>query len=65
MSNISFFFAGGGTGGHIYPLLAVAEQVRAKQPDAEIHFFHSTRAVDQRVFEKTNYGRTPVPASGL
>lgn len=65
MSNTSFFFAGGGTGGHIYPLLAVAEQVRAKQPDAEIHFFHSTRAVDQRVFEKLDYGRTPLPASGL
>lgn len=65
MSNTSFFFAGGGTGGHIYPLLAVAEQVRARQPDAEIHFFHSTRAVDQRVFEKTDYGRTPLPASGL
>ena len=65
MDKVSFFFAGGGTGGHIYPLLAVAEQVREKRPDAEIHFFHSTRAVDQRVFEKTGFGRTPLPASGL
>jgi UDP-N-acetylglucosamine--N-acetylmuramyl-(pentapeptide) pyrophosphoryl-undecaprenol N-acetylglucosamine transferase len=65
VGKVSYFFAGGGTGGHIYPLLAVAEQVRAKQPDAEIHFFHSTRAVDQRVFEKTGFGRTPLPASGL
>ena len=65
MGNMSFFFAGGGTGGHIYPLLAVAEQVRAQRPDAEIHFFHSTRAVDQRVFEKTGFARTPLPASGL
>jgi len=65
VDKVSFFFAGGGTGGHIYPLLAVAEQVREKRPDAEIHFFHSTRAVDQRVFEKTGFGRTPLPASGL
>ena len=65
MGNTSFFFAGGGTGGHIYPLLAVAEQLREKRPDAEIHFFHSTRAVDQRVFEKTGFARTPLPASGL
>jgi len=65
MSDGCFFFAGGGTGGHIYPLLAVAEQIRAKQPQAEIHFFHSTRAVDERVFEKTGYRRTPLPASGL
>ncbi|MEN6576715.1 MAG: UDP-N-acetylglucosamine--N-acetylmuramyl-(pentapeptide) pyrophosphoryl-undecaprenol N-acetylglucosamine transferase [Phycisphaerales bacterium] len=65
MGTVSFFFAGGGTGGHIYPLLAVAEQIRQKQPDAEIHFFHSTRAVDERVFDKTGFGRTALPASGL
>ncbi len=65
MSDGCFFFAGGGTGGHIYPLLAVAEQIRARQPQAEIHFFHSTRAVDERVFEKTGFGRTALPASGL
>lgn len=65
MGTVSFFFAGGGTGGHIYPLLAVAEQIRQRQPDAEIHFFHSTRAVDERVFDKTGFGRTALPASGL
>ncbi len=65
VDTVSFFFAGGGTGGHIYPLLAVAEQIRQKQPDAEIHFFHSTRAVDERVFDKTGFGRTPLPATGL
>jgi UDP-N-acetylglucosamine--N-acetylmuramyl-(pentapeptide) pyrophosphoryl-undecaprenol N-acetylglucosamine transferase len=61
----TFFFAGGGTGGHIYPLLSVAERIRDRQPEAEIHFFHSTRAVDERVFERTGFGRTPLPASGL
>ena len=65
MDRVSFFFAGGGTGGHIYPLLAVAEQVRQKRPDAEIHFFHSTRAVDERAFDKIDYSRTALPATGL
>jgi UDP-N-acetylglucosamine--N-acetylmuramyl-(pentapeptide) pyrophosphoryl-undecaprenol N-acetylglucosamine transferase len=65
VSSATFFFAGGGTGGHIYPLLAVAEQVLARRPEAEIHFFHSTRAVDKRILDQTPFGRTPLPATGL
>jgi UDP-N-acetylglucosamine--N-acetylmuramyl-(pentapeptide) pyrophosphoryl-undecaprenol N-acetylglucosamine transferase len=45
--------------------LSIAEQILARQPDAGIHFFHSTRSVDQRVFEKIPYQRTPLPATGL
>jgi UDP-N-acetylglucosamine--N-acetylmuramyl-(pentapeptide) pyrophosphoryl-undecaprenol N-acetylglucosamine transferase len=65
VSSASFFFAGGGTGGHIYPLLSIAEQILARQSDARIHFFHSTRNVDQRVFEKIPFERTALPATGL
>jgi UDP-N-acetylglucosamine--N-acetylmuramyl-(pentapeptide) pyrophosphoryl-undecaprenol N-acetylglucosamine transferase len=65
VSSATFFFAGGGTGGHIYPLLAVAEQVLARQPQAALHFFCSTRAVDKRVLDRTPFGRTVLPATGL
>lgn len=65
MSTVSFFFAGGGTGGHIYPALAVVEQILQRQPDAGIHFFHSTRAVDEHILGKTKFARTPLPAIGL
>jgi len=36
MSDKCFFFAGGGTGGHIYPALAVAEQIAKIEPTARI-----------------------------
>ncbi len=65
MGKVSFFFAGGGTGGHIYPALAVAEQILKQQPDAGIHFFHSTRVVDEHILGKTQFACTPLPAVGL
>jgi UDP-N-acetylglucosamine--N-acetylmuramyl-(pentapeptide) pyrophosphoryl-undecaprenol N-acetylglucosamine transferase len=45
--------------------LSIAEQIQARCPDARIHFFHSTRSVDQRVFDKIPFTRTPLPATGL
>ena len=65
MGKVSFFFAGGGTGGHIYPALAVVEQILQHQPDAGIHFFHSTRAVDEHILGKIKFARTALPAIGL
>ena len=36
MSGRCFFFAGGGTGGHIYPAVAVAERIVQLAPAAKV-----------------------------
>jgi len=42
-------FAGGGSGGHLYPTLAVADAIRALLPNARFVFFGTNRAIDASV----------------
>ena len=65
MGGKSFFFAGGGTGGHIYPAIAVAEKVVAIEPAAKVHFFCSTRDIDAQILSQTAFEYTQLSAKGL
>src|SRR3972149_11853891 len=62
IGNRSIFFAGGGTGGHIYPAVAVGEQILRLGRDTEIHFFGSERDIDTRVLSKTELSYTRLAA---
>lgn len=61
----SFFFAGGGTGGHIYPAIAVAERIVELEPGAKVHFFCSGREIDSKVLQRSGFAYTTLPAEGL
>lgn len=61
----TFFFAGGGTGGHIYPAMAVAERIIKLQPDANIRFFCGSGDIDRSILSKTGFEYTTVPACGF
>jgi UDP-N-acetylglucosamine--N-acetylmuramyl-(pentapeptide) pyrophosphoryl-undecaprenol N-acetylglucosamine transferase len=65
MSSRTFYFAGGGTGGHIYPALAVAEKIVELEPNAKVHFFVSSRDIDSQILSKTNFEFSILPALGL
>jgi UDP-N-acetylglucosamine--N-acetylmuramyl-(pentapeptide) pyrophosphoryl-undecaprenol N-acetylglucosamine transferase len=65
MSDRTFFFAGGGTGGHIYPALAVAEKLASLCPDARIRFFCSSRPIDSQILAQTGFEYTRLPAKGF
>jgi UDP-N-acetylglucosamine--N-acetylmuramyl-(pentapeptide) pyrophosphoryl-undecaprenol N-acetylglucosamine transferase len=42
-------FAGGGTGGHLYPAIALGEAVRERFPDASVMYIGARRGVEARV----------------
>jgi UDP-N-acetylglucosamine--N-acetylmuramyl-(pentapeptide) pyrophosphoryl-undecaprenol N-acetylglucosamine transferase len=46
-------FTGGGTGGHLYPALAVARALRALRPDLEAFFVGAERGIEQHVLPAT------------
>jgi UDP-N-acetylglucosamine--N-acetylmuramyl-(pentapeptide) pyrophosphoryl-undecaprenol N-acetylglucosamine transferase len=47
---VKIVFAGGGTGGHISPALAVAEALRAIDPGVDIGFVSTPRPVDREMY---------------
>lgn len=59
MSNVRnkyrFLFAGGGTGGHLFPAVAVAEQIREMKPDADILFVGTKNRIEGRVVPKLGF----------
>jgi UDP-N-acetylglucosamine--N-acetylmuramyl-(pentapeptide) pyrophosphoryl-undecaprenol N-acetylglucosamine transferase len=44
--------SGGGTGGHIYPALAIARAVRARYPDCSIAYIGTTKGLEAKIVPK-------------
>ena len=59
--------AAGGTGGHIYPALAVAEELAGRRNERETHFqfLGTARGLEARVIEGAGFPYRPVHAAGL
>jgi UDP-N-acetylglucosamine--N-acetylmuramyl-(pentapeptide) pyrophosphoryl-undecaprenol N-acetylglucosamine transferase len=57
--------AGGGTGGHVYPGLAVAEALVALAPAAEVRFAGTRRGLESVLVPREGWRLHHVPASGF
>ncbi len=49
LNKYRILFAGGGTGGHLYPAIAVAEELRKIKPEAEILFVGSKNKIEGKI----------------
>lgn len=60
---MTVIFAGGGSGGHISPGLAIAERLRERTSDVKPLFICSTRDIDRQMLEEAGETFVPIPAT--
>ena len=65
MAGRSFLFAGGGSGGHISPGLAIAERLVELDPSVRCVFACSNRAIDATMLTEAGVAYEPMPALGF
>jgi UDP-N-acetylglucosamine--N-acetylmuramyl-(pentapeptide) pyrophosphoryl-undecaprenol N-acetylglucosamine transferase len=63
--SLSVVIAGGGTGGHLYPGLAVARALTARVPDAIVTFVGTSAGIEARVIPKEGLPLALIRSAGL
>jgi UDP-N-acetylglucosamine--N-acetylmuramyl-(pentapeptide) pyrophosphoryl-undecaprenol N-acetylglucosamine transferase len=57
--------AGGGTGGHLYPGIAVARELTARRPDAIVSFAGTARGIEARVVPREGFPLDVIRSGGV
>jgi len=52
---LKIILSGGGTGGHIYPALTIADQLKKLQPNAEIIFVGTKQGLEKNIIPRYGY----------
>ncbi len=60
-----FIFAGGGTGGHIYPAIAIASGLKRKYPDSDILFIGTGKQLEKDIVEEAGFPLKIIHAKGF
>ena len=55
----------GGTGGHIYPAIAIINKIKEREPDSEILYFGTTDRMEKDIIPKLNIPFIGLEMSGL
>ena len=65
MSHYKIIISGGGTGGHIFPAIAIANAFRRRYPDAEVLFVGAEGRMEMERVPAAGYRIIGLPVSGL
>ena len=65
MGNLKFIVSGGGTGGHIFPALSIADGLRNRFPDCEILFVGAEGKMEMEKVPAAGYRIVGLPVAGF
>ncbi|HCQ13523.1 undecaprenyldiphospho-muramoylpentapeptide beta-N-acetylglucosaminyltransferase [Flavobacterium sp.] len=65
MRKLKFILSGGGTGGHIYPAIAIANELKTRFPDAEFLFVGSQDKMEMQKVPQSGYAIEGLWIAGL
>ena len=57
--------SGGGTGGHVYPAIAIANKIKENNPDCEILFVGTEKGIESEIVPKYGYELKTVTVQGF
>ena len=61
----NIIISGGGTGGHLFPAIAIRDQIIKDNPKFNVHFVGSIYGIEKITLPKKGYKHTLLPISGL
>ena len=62
---LHFILSGGGTGGHIYPAVSIADEIKRRFPDAEILFVGAQDRMEMQKVPEAGYKIEGLWISGI
>ena len=65
MNPLRIVIAGGGTGGHLYPGIAVARELLARRPDTVVTFAGTARGIESRVIPREGFPLDLLRSAGI
>lgn len=65
MKALKVIFAGGGTGGHLFPALAIAERLKLVQKSAVIKFIGTKKGIEGKIIPDSDFDFLPIWISGI
>ena len=63
--SVRVVIAGGGTGGHLYPGIAVARELLSRRPDAQISFAGTLKGIEARAVPREGFALDLIRSGGL